>query len=116
MAENTRVRIEPDIEAYLKSQSERVLSKPGSQLTGAELTTLTNRLLYEHKQAQQLAKALPLVRFFNSVSTWLAGSGGKVTAFQSTEQPALKEAPCEDDNFSFEVDFAAQFQENEAAF
>jgi hypothetical protein len=29
MAENTRVRLEPDIESYLKSQAERVLGKSG---------------------------------------------------------------------------------------
>jgi hypothetical protein len=56
MAENTRVRLEPDLESYLKTQAERVLGKSGEKLTGAELTTLTNRVLYEHKIAQSMAR------------------------------------------------------------
>jgi hypothetical protein len=115
MASNMRIRIEPDIEDYLRSQSERVIGKPGGQVTGAELTTLANRLLYEHKLAQSMAKQVPFAGLFN----WLMGlvpSGGKVVAFaQQEEAPALKEAShSEPDNFDFDADFAAQF-EDEAA-
>ena len=56
MAENTRVRLEAHIETYLKSQSSRVLGKEGAKLTGAELTTITNCLLYEHKQLAGMAR------------------------------------------------------------
>lgn len=113
MASSTRIRIEPDIEDYLRSQSERVIGKPGEQATGADLTTLTNRLLYEHKLAQSMTKQVPFARLFN----WLMGlvpSGGKVVAFaQQEEAPALKEAPSPD-NFDFDADFAAQFEEDAA--
>src|ERR687886_252658 len=56
MAANTRVRIEPDIEQYLRSQGERVLGIPADKLSGADITTLTNRLLYEHKLAQTMMR------------------------------------------------------------
>lgn len=117
MAENTRVRLEPDIEAYLKSQSERVLGKEGTKLTGAELTTLTNRLLYEHKLAQSMARQVPLAKLFNWVMALVPGSNNtKVLAFQSTEQPALQPAQQqEEDDFSFDAEFAAQFEEKDAA-
>lgn len=113
MASSTRIRIEPDIEDYLRSQSERVIGKSGNAITGADLTTLTNRLLYEHKLAQSMARQVPFARLFN----WLMGlvpSGGKVVAFaQQEEAPALKEAPIPD-NFDFDADFAAQFEEDAA--
>lgn len=113
MASNTRIRIEPDLEDYLRSQSERVMGKPGNVITGTELTTLTNRLLYEHKLAQSMARQVPFARLFN----WLMGlvpSSGKVVAFaQQSEVPAFKEAPTPD-NFDFDADFAAQFEEEAA--
>lgn len=59
MAENLRVRVKPDIEAYLKSQSLRVLGKSDELLAGADLSTLVNRLLYEHKQVFQYGKLVP---------------------------------------------------------
>lgn len=113
MAENTRVRLESDIEAYLKSQSSRVLGKEGTQLTGAELTTLTNRLLYEHKMAQVMAKQIPFARLFNWLMGIVPGVGSKVVPLQSAEQPALKEAAFED-NFDFDAEFAAQFEDDAA--
>jgi hypothetical protein len=112
VAENTRVRVEPDIETYLKSQSERVLGKEGAKLTGAELTTITNRLLYEHRQLSKVAKQVPFARLFN----WLMGvvpGNGNVVTFQSSEQPSLKEAV--EDNFDFDADFAAQLDDEIAA-
>lgn len=109
MAQNTRIRIEPDIEDYLKSQSERVLGKPVHTVTGADLTTITNRLLYEHKLAQAMARQVPFARLFN----WVMGlvPGNKVVALTTGEQPSLKEAPSEPDNYDFDADFADQFEE-----
>ncbi len=107
MAENTRVRLEPDIEAYLKSQSSRVLGKSGEKLTGAELTTLSNRVIYEHKIAQGMARQVPLAKLFN----WLMGlgSGSKVVALPtSNEAPALQ--PSKGETLDFEADFASQFE------
>jgi len=107
MAENTRVRLEPDIESYLKSQAERVLGKSGEKLTGAELTTLTNRVLYEHKIAQSMARQVPFAKLFN----WLMGlvPGSKVVALQtSSDTPALQASKTE--ALDFEADFASQFE------
>ena len=75
MAENTRVRLEPDIETYLKSQAERVLGKSGEKLSGAELTTLTNRVVYEHKIAQSMARQVPFTKLFNWLMGLVPGSG-----------------------------------------
>jgi len=69
MPENTRIRLEPDLENYLKTQAERVLGKEGGKLTGAELTTLTNRIIYEHKIARSVACQVP----FAKLSNWLMG-------------------------------------------
>jgi hypothetical protein len=109
MAESTRVRLDPDIEAYLKSQSDRVLGKSGQGLTGAELTTLTNRVLYEHKIAQTMTKQIPFTRIFNWLMGLGTGSTGKVVALQtSSEAGALQ--PCKAENTDFEADFASQFE------
>lgn len=111
MAENTRVRLEAHIETYLKSQSSRVLGKEGTKLTGAELTTITNCLLYEHKQLAGMARQVPFARLFNWLMGVLPNSGNsKVVAIQ-TEQPALKEV---EDNFELDADFAAQFADDAA--
>ncbi len=115
MAQNTRIRIEPDIEDYLKSQSQRVLGKPTDSVTGADLTTITNRLLYEHRMAQLMARQVPFARLFNWVMSIIPGTGnGKVVQLQQNEQPVLKEAT-QEDNFDFDADFAAQFQVDDAA-
>ncbi len=109
MAENTRVRLEPDIEAYLKSQADRVLGKEGGKLTGAELTTLTNRILYEHKIAQSMARQVPFAKLFNWLMGLVPGSGGKVVALQtSSDTPALQASKPE--TLDFEADFASQFE------
>jgi hypothetical protein len=116
MAQNTRIRIEPDIEEYLKSQSQRVLGKPIELVTGADLTTITNRLLYEHRMAQLMAQQVPFARLFNWVMSIIPGTGnGKVVQLQHNEQPALKEGVQVEDNFDFDADFAAQFQIDDAA-
>ncbi len=115
MAQNTRIRVEPDIEEYLKSQSQRVLGKPIDLVTGADLTTITNRLLYEHKMAQLMARQVPFTRLFNWVMGIIPGTGnGKVVQLQPNEQPALKEAAQVEDDFDFDADFASQFEEDAA--
>jgi len=109
MAENTRVRLEPDIESYLKSQAERVLGKSGEKLTGAELTTLTNRVVYEHKIAQSMARQVPFAKVFNWLMGLVPSSGSKVVALQSsTDVPALQASKTE--QLDFEADFASQFE------
>lgn len=107
MAENTRVRLEPDIETYLKSQAQRVLGKP--EVTGAELSTLTNRIIYEHKIAQSMARQVPFARLFNWLMGLVPGSGSKVVALQtSSDIPALQSSKPE--SLDFEADFASQFE------
>ena len=108
MAENTRVRIEPDIEEYLKSQSERVLGKSANKVSTADLTTLTNRILYEHRQAHQLMSLIPIARIFN----WLTNlnSASKVVNLPTaTDQPVLQSSPVED--FEFDADLADKFED-----
>lgn len=114
MAENTRVRLEPDIESYLKSQAERVLGKSGEKLTGAELTTLTNRVVYEHKIAQSMARQVPFAKVFNWLMGLAPGSGNKVVALQTANDvPALQASKTE--LLDFEADFASQFELDEDA-
>ena len=109
MAENTRVRLEPDIEAYLKSQAERVLGKSGEKLTGAELTTLSNRVIYEHKIAQGMARQVPFSKLFNWLMGLVPSSASKVVALQtSSDTPALQ--PSKPETLDFEADFASQFE------
>jgi len=106
MAENIRVRIESDIEQYLKSQSERVLGKHPDRVTTADLTTLTNRILYEHKQARQLMSVIPFARLFNWVTS--LNPGNKVVSLPSAnEQPKLQQV----EDFGFDADLADQFDE-----
>lgn len=113
--ERIRVRLDADIEQYLLSQSERVLSKQACACDGTDLSTLTNRLLYEHKQAQQVAKALPLARFFNSLMTWLSGGSGKVVALNhQAETQALSPSEPSPDDFEFDADLGDLY-EHEAA-
>jgi hypothetical protein len=115
MASNTRIRVEPDIEDYLKKQAERVIGKSGDGVSGAELTTIANRLLYEHKIAHSMTKQIPFARIFN----WLMGlmpgtaNGGKIVALSAPEQPALKPSQ-KDEDFDFAADFADQFEEDAA--
>ena len=107
MAENTRVRIESDLADYLKAQAERVLGKASDQVTGADLTTLTNRLLYEHKMAQLMARQVPFARLFN----WVMGlvPGNKIVALETSqpEQPALAAS----DDFSLDADLGDLYDE-----
>lgn len=110
MAQNTRIRLDPDIEAYLRSQSERVMGIVPEKLTGADLTTLTNRILYEHKLAQTMMRQEFIPRLFGwlkGVLPGLGGNGGKVVAIASQpQQPALPS-----DDLDFAADFASQFED-----
>lgn len=105
MAENIRVRIESDIEQYLRSQSERVLGKHPDRVTTADLTTLTNRILYEHKQAHQLMSVIPFARIFNWITS--LNSSNKLVTLPSAEQPKLQQV----EDFDFDADLADKFEE-----
>lgn len=117
MAANTRIRIEPDLEDYLRSQAERVIGKPGDKVSGAEITTIANRLLYEHKIAQSMVKHEFLPKLFSWIKTILPNIGnGKVVSIGQAGQPALKASEKEkEEDFDFAVNFAVQFDEEEAA-
>jgi hypothetical protein len=111
MATNTRVRLDADIEAYIRSQSERVMGIGSDQLTAADLTTLTNRILYEHKLAQTMMRQELLSRLFGWLKGVLpGGNSGKVVALaQQHQQSALPAV--ENDDLDFAADFASQFEE-----
>jgi hypothetical protein len=113
MATNTRIRIDADIEAYIRSQSERVMGIAPDKLTAADLTTLTNRILYEHKLAQAMMRQEFIPRLFSwlkGVLPGLGGNGSKVVAIApQPQQPALPS-----DDLDFAADFAAQFDEDAA--
>ena len=113
MATNTRIRVDADIEAYIRSQADRVMGISPDKLTAADLTTLTNRILYEHKLAQTMMRQEFLPRLFSWLKGVLpgGGSGNKVVAIASQpQQPAL---PATDD-LDFAADFASQFDEDAA--
>ncbi|HEY9596122.1 MAG TPA: hypothetical protein V6D33_00430 [Cyanophyceae cyanobacterium] len=110
MAINTRVRLEADIEAYIRSQSERVMGIASDKLTAADLTTLTNRVLYEHKLTTTMMKQEFIPRILSWLKGVLPGMGGsKVVAITTQQQPALPS-----DDLDFAADFASQFDENAA--
>jgi hypothetical protein len=111
VAENTRVRIEPHIESYLKSHGERILDKAATEkFTVAEMGIITNALLLEHKQAHKMlgaiAQKIPLANFF----TWLTnlGSGNGKVIQMTPETPALSSAK---EDLDFTADFANQFED-----
>ena len=106
MAEARRVRLETHIEDYLLSQAERVLGKPAEKVTGAELTTITNAICYEHKLAQQMAKRVPFAKLFNWLISLTPGVGRVV---QIAPDPVIAPSPQED--FEFDAAFADQFDE-----
>ena len=115
MAENLRVRIETDIQDYLKSQSERVIGKAPKDVTSADLTTLTNRIVYEHKIAQSMAKQVPFAKLFSWVMNLVPSGGNKVVSLnQTTELPALNGNQSKLDDLSFDADLGDLF-EDEAA-
>jgi len=117
MAVNTRVRIDSDIESYIRSQSERVMGIESDKLTAGDLTTLTNRMLYEHKLAQSMMKQEFIPRLFNWLKGVLPalGNTSKVVSLASqpqAQQPVLKAS--EPDDQEFLTDFASQFEEDVA--
>lgn len=112
MATNTRVRLDADIEAYMRSQSERVMGIEPEKLTAADLTTLTNRLLYEHKLTTTMMRQEFIPRLFSWLKGVLpVGGNSKVVALaQQQQQPALPP----NDDLDFAADFASQFEEDAA--
>lgn len=111
MADKQRVRLDADIEEYLQSQSERVLGKPGDNLSGAELTTLTNRLLYEHRLANQMAKQIPFARLFNWLTGLVSSTNSKIVSLPSADTPPVKT----EDSFDFDADLGDLYEHDEAA-
>ena len=111
--ERARIRLDSDIEQYLKNQSERVLGKTETELDGADLTLIANRLLYEHKLAQSIAKKVPLTRLVNWLMSWVPGDG-KVIAFDWKEPQVLKPSepsPQPEDDFDFEANLGDLYDE-----
>ena len=104
MAENRRVRLESHIEEYLQTHAIRVLGKASDQLSGAELTTIANALLYEHKLAHGLLKQIPLVRIFN----WFTGLIGNQTISPSV--PASLPIKSESENYDFDAQLGDLFE------
>ncbi|NEQ78534.1 MAG: hypothetical protein F6K23_39420 [Okeania sp. SIO2C9] len=84
---------------------------PSQQLSAAELTTLTNRIIYEHKLAQSMLKQELIPRLWGWLKGLVAGSNSKVVAIAKAQQPALPESEDQD----FISDFAAQFEEDNHA-
>ncbi len=106
MAQNTRVRIEADIEVYVRAQSERVMGVPSQLLSAAELTTLTNRIIYEHKLAQSMMRQEFIPRLWGWLKGLVAGGNSKVVTLPKAQHSALTEAEDQD----FFGDFATQFE------
>ncbi len=115
MAVNTRVRIDADIESYVRSQSERVMGISPDKVTAADLTTLTNRILYEHKLAQSMMKQEFIPRLFSWLKGVLPalGNTSKVVALASQPQQSVLKAS-EPDDQEFLTDFASQFEDDVA--
>jgi hypothetical protein len=108
---NTRIRLESDIEAYLKSQGERVMGIAPENLTTADLTTLTNRIIYEHKLARNLMQQEFIPRILNWVKNVLPSGGNKVIQMPT---PQTARALPTNDDFDFAADLAAQFEQDVA--
>ncbi|NER49435.1 MAG: hypothetical protein F6J92_22615 [Symploca sp. SIO1A3] len=111
MAENKRVRIEPDIETYLRSQSERVLSKPGTKVTVAELGIITNRIIYEHKLGQSLASRFPLAKLFDWITSLVPGKANLSLARDNAANLAPISQKVELEDFALDAALADQFDE-----
>lgn len=116
MAENLRVRIETDIQDYLKSQAERVIGKDSKEVTSADLTTLTNRIIYEHKIAQSMTKQIPFGKLFSWVMSLVpSAANNKVVGLnQTSELPALGTSQNKLDSFDFDAALGDLY-EDEAA-
>lgn len=106
---NLRIRLEADIETYLRSQSERVLGIPTAELTAADVTTLTNRIIYEHKLAQAMMRQEFIPRLLGWLKGIMPGSGG-ATASAALPEPK-KEIVAQVPDLDLAADFAAQFSD-----
>ena len=106
MAENRRVRLEPHIEEYLQTHAVRVLGKAPAQITGAELTTIANALLYEHKLAHGMLKQIPLVRVFR----WFTELIDNQTI--SPLMPTSLAIKSESENYEFDAELGDLFEES----
>ena len=113
MAENRRVRIEDDIENYLKTHAERVLGKNPEGLTAADYSTLTNRLLYEHKLAQGLAVQFPLGRLIEWLAHILPAASSNITLFPQQKTSSLSQVE-EPEDFSFDAALGDLYEEEAA--
>ncbi|MBL1203117.1 MAG: hypothetical protein FWK04_29615 [Nostoc sp. GBBB01] len=105
MPENRRVRLEPHIEEYLQTHALRVLGKSPDKISGAELTTIANALIYEHKLAHGVLKQIPLVRIFN----WFTGLIGSKTI--SPPMPASLPIKSEAEDYEFDAQLGDLFEE-----
>ncbi|HEY9597931.1 MAG TPA: hypothetical protein V6D33_09700, partial [Cyanophyceae cyanobacterium] len=90
---------------------ERVMGIASDKLTAADLTTLTNRVLYEHKLTTSMMKQEFIPRILNWLKGVLpgVGSSSKVVAIAPQQQPALPS-----DDLDFVSDFASQFDQDVA--
>lgn len=113
MAENRRVRLEEDVERYLATQAERVLGKPAADLTPADYSTLTNRCLYEHRQATGLAHRLPLARLMDWLLT-LGPSARHLSLLQQDRGGASMPAPAEPDDYTLDYQLGELFEQDAA--
>jgi hypothetical protein len=109
MAENRRVRIEDDIETYLLSHAERVLGKNPDNLTTTDYSTLTNRLLYEHKLAQGITHQFPVNRLLDWLISLMAGTGKQISILPSPKSSLPQ--PEEPEDFSFDAQLGDLYEE-----
>ncbi len=112
--ERTRVRLDADIEEYLKSQSERVLGKPTAGLDGTDLSVIANRILYEHRMAQLMVKQVPFAKLLNSLLNWVPGSSKVVALPGTSEVPALSASEAASDDFDFDADLGDLYEQDVA--
>jgi hypothetical protein len=110
MAENKRIRLEPHIECYLLSHAKRVLGKPASKVTPADLTTLANAIIYEHKLAHGAAQKIPFAKIFSWLTNLVPGSS-KVIPLNAAEPQALAAAEKPADNFDFDADLGDLYED-----
>ncbi|MDZ8260620.1 hypothetical protein [Nostoc sp. ChiQUE01b] len=114
MAENRRVRLDYDIEAYLKTHADRVLHKSPGTLTAVDYSTLVNRLLYEHKLAQGVVRKIP----FSTLLDWAIGllSGSvrnlAIVSPQKSSTPVSHSLTPED--FSFDAALSDLYEQEAA--
>lgn len=108
MPENKRVRIEPHLEEYLKSHAQRVLGKKPGEVTTAELSTLTNALLYEHKLAKDAINKISLPNVFSWLSSLVPALGKVIPLQLPQEPPAL---PKQQEDFSFDADLGDLYED-----